>query len=160
MFLALLVDSDLLSHGMGKAVVATPFDQTGIMLVVYISILCGLMPLLQRGCYLPKSLFFRGIHAGEETQNPVLMSFSRLKLWIKNNVCSFRLDWSKACLLFENLKNGRYYEALTKWEAALTLMPERAILHEQKAQVLLEIGEAWKALKAATSTLYFFKIEV
>ncbi|KAF3778266.1 Tetratricopeptide repeat protein 33 [Nymphaea thermarum] len=47
-------------------------------------------------------------------------------------------------------ENGRYHEALSKWEAALTLMPDRAILHEEKAQVLLEIGEAWKALKAAT----------
>ncbi|KAL6962263.1 hypothetical protein U1Q18_037219, partial [Sarracenia purpurea var. burkii] len=45
--------------------------------------------------------------------------------------------------------DGRYHEALGKWEAALTLMPERAILHEQKAQVLLEIGETWNALKAA-----------
>ncbi|XP_008781673.2 tetratricopeptide repeat protein 33 isoform X1 [Phoenix dactylifera] len=47
-------------------------------------------------------------------------------------------------------ENGRYCEALGKWEAALTLMPENAILHEQKAQVLLEIGDAWNALKAAT----------
>nr|XP_029122476.1 tetratricopeptide repeat protein 33 isoform X1 [Elaeis guineensis] len=47
-------------------------------------------------------------------------------------------------------ENGRYREALGKWEAALTLMPENAILHEQKAQVLLEIGDAWNALKAAT----------
>ncbi|KAL8216596.1 hypothetical protein R6Q57_023433 [Mikania cordata] len=29
-------------------------------------------------------------------------------------------------------------------------MPKRATLHEQKAQVLLEIGETWKSLKAAT----------
>lgn len=47
-------------------------------------------------------------------------------------------------------ENGRYREALGKWEAALTLMPANAILHEQKAQVLLEIGDAWNALKAAT----------
>ncbi|KAI8014589.1 Tetratricopeptide repeat protein 33 [Camellia lanceoleosa] len=46
-------------------------------------------------------------------------------------------------------EDGRYHEALGKWEAAITLMPERAVLHEQKAQVLLEIGEAWNALKAA-----------
>ncbi|XP_057490800.1 uncharacterized protein LOC130776558 [Actinidia eriantha] len=46
-------------------------------------------------------------------------------------------------------EDGRYHEALGKWEAALTLMPERAVLHEQKAQVLLEIGESWNALKAA-----------
>lgn len=30
------------------------------------------------------------------------------------------------------------------------MTPDRAILHEQKAQVLLEVGEAWNALKAAT----------
>lgn len=49
-----------------------------------------------------------------------------------------------------NLKTGKYREALGKWETALTLVPDRAELHEQKAQVLLEIGEAWNALKAAT----------
>ncbi|KAI5664446.1 hypothetical protein M9H77_23769 [Catharanthus roseus] len=47
-------------------------------------------------------------------------------------------------------ENGKYREALGKWETALTLIPDRATLHEQKAQVLLEIGEAWNALKAAT----------
>ncbi|XP_017220447.1 uncharacterized protein LOC108197365 isoform X1 [Daucus carota subsp. sativus] len=47
-------------------------------------------------------------------------------------------------------ENGKYHEALGKWETALTLVPDRAELHEQKAQVLLEIGEAWNALKAAT----------
>ncbi|KAM7518800.1 hypothetical protein LguiB_017762 [Lonicera macranthoides] len=47
-------------------------------------------------------------------------------------------------------EDGKYREALGKWEAALTLMPDRAVLHEQKAQVLLEIGDAWSALKAAT----------
>ncbi|KAI3671707.1 hypothetical protein L1987_52140 [Smallanthus sonchifolius] len=45
---------------------------------------------------------------------------------------------------------GKYHEALGKWEAAITLMPERATLHEQKAQVLLEIGETWKSITAAT----------
>ncbi|XP_059630616.1 uncharacterized protein LOC132273649 [Cornus florida] len=47
-------------------------------------------------------------------------------------------------------EEGKFHEALGKWEAALILMPERAVIHEQKAQVLLEIGEAWNALKAAT----------
>ncbi|XP_077249775.1 tetratricopeptide repeat (TPR)-like superfamily protein [Tasmannia lanceolata] len=47
-------------------------------------------------------------------------------------------------------EDGRYREALVKWEGALTLMPERAVLHEQKAQVLLEIGDVWNALRAAT----------
>ncbi|XP_020536904.1 tetratricopeptide repeat protein 33 isoform X3 [Jatropha curcas] len=47
-------------------------------------------------------------------------------------------------------EDGKYREALGKWEAALNLMPESAVLHEQKAQVLLEIGDAWNALRAAT----------
>ncbi|KAK6792159.1 hypothetical protein RDI58_011240 [Solanum bulbocastanum] len=45
---------------------------------------------------------------------------------------------------------GKYREALGKWESALLLMPDRAILHEQKAQILLELEETWKALQAAT----------
>uniref|UniRef100_A0A0E0NGB6 Transcriptional coactivator p15 (PC4) C-terminal domain-containing protein n=1 Tax=Oryza rufipogon TaxID=4529 RepID=A0A0E0NGB6_ORYRU len=47
-------------------------------------------------------------------------------------------------------EEGKYHEALGKWEAALTLMPNNAILHEQKAQILLELGDAWRALTAAT----------
>ncbi|GAB2233665.1 hypothetical protein Droror1_Dr00002893 [Drosera rotundifolia] len=47
-------------------------------------------------------------------------------------------------------EDGRYSEALGKWEAAINLMPQKAVLHEQKAQVLLETGDAWGALKAAT----------
>ncbi|XP_057795647.1 uncharacterized protein LOC131011816 [Salvia miltiorrhiza] len=50
-------------------------------------------------------------------------------------------------------EEGKYREALVKWEAAITLVPEKAILHEQKAQVLLELGEAWNALKAATRAM-------
>ncbi|BAT82163.1 hypothetical protein VIGAN_03212900 [Vigna angularis var. angularis] len=46
--------------------------------------------------------------------------------------------------------DGKYQEALSKWEAALALAPDVPILHEQKAQVLLEIGDTWNALKAAT----------
>ncbi|KAJ9560321.1 hypothetical protein OSB04_005481 [Centaurea solstitialis] len=45
---------------------------------------------------------------------------------------------------------GKYREALGKWESAITLTPDRATLHEEKAQVLLEIGETWKSLMAAT----------
>jgi tetratricopeptide (TPR) repeat protein len=48
------------------------------------------------------------------------------------------------------LQEGKYREALGKWEAALTLAPDVPALHEQKAQVLLEIGDAWNALKAAS----------
>ncbi|KAJ7959190.1 tetratricopeptide repeat protein 33 [Quillaja saponaria] len=47
-------------------------------------------------------------------------------------------------------EEGKYREALGKWEAALTLMPENAVLHEQKVQILLEFGDSWQALKAAT----------
>ncbi|KAH7681091.1 TPR-like protein [Dioscorea alata] len=47
-------------------------------------------------------------------------------------------------------EGGKFREALGKWEVAIRLLPDKAILHEQKAQVLLEIGEAWNALKAAT----------
>jgi len=47
-------------------------------------------------------------------------------------------------------EEGKYHEALSRWEAALTLAPDNAILHEQKAQVLLEVGDAWHALTAAT----------
>lgn len=36
------------------------------------------------------------------------------------------------------------------------MTPDNAILHEQKAQVLLEVGDAWRALTAATSKLSFF----
>ena len=54
------------------------------------------------------------------------------------------------------MKDGNYREALGKWEAALNLMPGNAVLHEQKAQVLLEIGDAWSALKAATREFHVF----
>uniref|UniRef100_A0A0E0EVL6 Uncharacterized protein n=2 Tax=Oryza meridionalis TaxID=40149 RepID=A0A0E0EVL6_9ORYZ len=47
-------------------------------------------------------------------------------------------------------EEGKYHEALGKWEAALTVMPNNAILHEQKAQILLELEDAWRALTAAT----------
>lgn len=55
--------------------------------------------------------------------------------------------WLILCLFFQD---GKYQEALSKWEAALALAPDVPILHEQKAQVLLEIGDTWNALKAAT----------
>ncbi|KAJ4831714.1 hypothetical protein Tsubulata_019108 [Turnera subulata] len=67
------------------------------------------------------------------------------------------------CFVLEEMPNvllrggeeGKYHEALGKWEAALNIMPESAVLHEQKAQVLLEIGDAWNALKAATRVCHF-----
>jgi hypothetical protein len=39
------------------------------------------------------------------------------------------------------LNDGKYRVALGKWKAALNLMPENAVLHEQKAQVLIGIGD-------------------
>lgn len=56
------------------------------------------------------------------------------------------------CFFF--FQDGKFREALGKWENALTLMPGNAVLHEQKAQVLLEVGEAWGALKAASSMFF------
>ncbi|RCV06794.1 hypothetical protein SETIT_1G192200v2 [Setaria italica] len=47
-------------------------------------------------------------------------------------------------------EEGKYHEALSRWEAALTLAPDNAVLYEQKAQVLLEVGDAWHALTAGT----------
>ena len=56
------------------------------------------------------------------------------------------------------LKDGKFREALGKGEAALNLRPENAVLHEQKAQVLLELGDAWNALKAATRMIKFISV--
>ncbi|XP_062112952.1 uncharacterized protein LOC133824102 [Humulus lupulus] len=47
-------------------------------------------------------------------------------------------------------EDGEHREALGKWETALMLNPQNAVLHEQKAQILLELGDAWSALKAAS----------
>ncbi|CAL9138716.1 unnamed protein product [Musa acuminata var. zebrina] len=63
---------------------------------------------------------------------------------IKNIADSFRCQGNQLA------EDGKYHEALGKWEAALTLEPKNAVLHEQKAQVLLELGDSWNALKAAT----------
>ena len=52
------------------------------------------------------------------------------------------------------MKEGKFREALTKWEAALLLTPEKAVLHEQKAQVLLELGDSWNAMKAASREFF------
>jgi hypothetical protein len=49
------------------------------------------------------------------------------------------------------MQEGMFAEALGKWEAAIHLTPMEAVLHEQKAQLLLEIGRSWGAVQAATS---------
>lgn len=73
------------------------------------------------------------------------------------DVCFLRWPFARLGSLFSVmhfvLKDGKYREALGRWETALTFMPAKAVLHEQKAQVLLEIGDAWNALKAATREL-------
>ena len=56
--------------------------------------------------------------------------------------------------LIESLQDGQYRGALEKWDAALHLAPETAVLHEQKAQVHLELGNTWQALQAATSKVH------
>ncbi|KAJ0256555.1 TPR_REGION domain-containing protein [Hirschfeldia incana] len=68
----------------------------------------------------------------------------RLDLEAKKLAESFRSQGDKLA------EEGRYEEALGKWEAALNIVPENAVVHEQKAQVFLEIGDPWKALKSAT----------
>eukprot|EP00850_Spirogloea_muscicola_P002645 SM000010S04283 [mRNA] locus=s10:724811:726546:+ [translate_table: standard] len=50
------------------------------------------------------------------------------------------------------LKAGKLGEALGKWEAAIRLTPEQPVLHEQKAQLLLEMGNSWGSIQAATRT--------
>eukprot|EP00850_Spirogloea_muscicola_P018131 SM000163S02299 [mRNA] locus=s163:28403:29084:+ [translate_table: standard] len=47
---------------------------------------------------------------------------------------------------------GKLGEALGKWEAAIRLTPAQPVLHEQKAQLLLEMGNSWGSIQAATRT--------
>lgn len=47
-------------------------------------------------------------------------------------------------------EEGNYGGALSRWEAALALDPCRAVLQEQRAQLLIELGDFWPAVKAAT----------
>lgn len=74
----------------------------------------------------------------------VVENDGRLDLEAKKLADSFRAQGDKLA------EEGRYEEALGKWEAALSIVPENAVIHEQKAQVFLEIGDPWKALMAAT----------
>eukprot|EP00897_Mesotaenium_endlicherianum_P009835 jgi/Mesen1/8880/ME000532S08275 len=45
---------------------------------------------------------------------------------------------------------GGFAAALSRWETALAMAPRHAILHEQKAQLLMETGSSWAAVQAAT----------
>ncbi|XP_032069954.1 tetratricopeptide repeat protein 33 [Thamnophis elegans] len=46
-------------------------------------------------------------------------------------------------------ENGRYQEALHKWDEALQLTPENATLYEMKSQVLMSLHEMFPAVQAA-----------
>ncbi|XP_034296684.1 tetratricopeptide repeat protein 33 isoform X1 [Pantherophis guttatus] len=46
-------------------------------------------------------------------------------------------------------ENGRYQEALHKWDEALQLTPEDATLYEMKSQVLMSLHEMFPAVQAA-----------
>lgn len=50
---------------------------------------------------------------------------------------------------FDGMQEGKFGEALSKWEAAIVLTPKSAVLHEQKSQVLMEMGRSWLAVQAA-----------
>jgi len=44
----------------------------------------------------------------------------------------------------------RYWEALKKWDGALELTPDEAVIYEMKAQAYLALGEVYPALTAAS----------
>jgi len=46
--------------------------------------------------------------------------------------------------------DAQFWHALQRWERAIECTPGRCTLHELKAQVLLELGENFDAIKAAT----------
>lgn len=47
---------------------------------------------------------------------------------------------------------GNWSLAIRKWDEALANKPDNAhILHEQKAQVYLELGDSWRAIQSATA---------
>ncbi|XP_078287227.1 tetratricopeptide repeat protein 33 isoform X1 [Rhinoraja longicauda] len=46
-------------------------------------------------------------------------------------------------------ENGRYWEAIGRWDEAIQLTPECAALYEMKAQVLMILNEVFQAVQAA-----------
>nr|XP_033788221.1 tetratricopeptide repeat protein 33 [Geotrypetes seraphini]XP_033788230.1 tetratricopeptide repeat protein 33 [Geotrypetes seraphini] len=62
-----------------------------------------------------------------------------------NNVKSKRLKDEGMCLA----ENGRYWEAIHKWDEALHLTPEDATLYEMKSQVLISLQEVFPAVQTA-----------
>ncbi|XP_072371707.1 tetratricopeptide repeat protein 33 [Scyliorhinus torazame] len=46
-------------------------------------------------------------------------------------------------------ENGRYWEAIGRWDEAIQLTPDCAALYEMKAQVLMMLNEVFQAVQAA-----------
>lgn len=46
-------------------------------------------------------------------------------------------------------ENGRYWEAIGRWDEAIQLTPDCAALYEMKAQVLMILNEVFRAVQAA-----------
>lgn len=50
-------------------------------------------------------------------------------------------------------ENGRYWEAIGRWDEAIQLMPDCAALYEMKAQVLMILNEVFQAVQAAETAV-------
>ncbi|XP_066505621.1 tetratricopeptide repeat protein 33 [Hoplias malabaricus] len=50
-------------------------------------------------------------------------------------------------------EQGRHWEALRKWDEALQLTPEEAVLYEMKSQVLILLQEVFPAVQAAETAV-------
>ncbi|XP_067885218.1 tetratricopeptide repeat protein 33 isoform X1 [Heterodontus francisci] len=50
-------------------------------------------------------------------------------------------------------ENGRYWEAIGRWDEAIQLMPDCAALYEMKAQVLMILNEIFQAVQAAETAV-------
>jgi len=48
---------------------------------------------------------------------------------------------------------SEYSAAVRLWDRALLYAPKRAVLHELKSQVLLEVGQAWEAVQSASRAM-------
>ncbi|BDA43397.1 probable tetratricopeptide repeat protein 33 [Coccomyxa sp. Obi] len=46
-------------------------------------------------------------------------------------------------------EDGQYSAAIRTWDRALSMRPTSAVLHELKAQVLLDAGQPWAAIQSA-----------
>uniref|UniRef100_UPI00398EE4A0 tetratricopeptide repeat protein 33 n=1 Tax=Pristiophorus japonicus TaxID=55135 RepID=UPI00398EE4A0 len=50
-------------------------------------------------------------------------------------------------------ENGRYWEAIGRWDEAIQLKPDCAALYEMKAQVLMIVNEVFQAVQAAETAV-------